>query len=501
MGDNGTDVVTGPAVVAMAQEGNRLRGIMLQKRGEAFEILWTKSSKAGQADLGAFAVECDLPAGPAVQAQKGSDRIAVVGFDSAGVVFYRIRVPAVKEEEVAAMVKLQAEARLPLPAEQMELVWRADKAQDGQVAVTMAAAKTEQLQQFVGNVRGFEPAKILLDCEGIVKAWRELFSGNDELAVVVSIGSRNTQVCLAEDGKLINAVSLDIGIEDFSAVGGLAEQTEAAERLAQDMRSVLELFGYAEPTAVPVFVLSDGRSRSLSVEGSVQEPGVMESVVSCLGSAGLNVKAALPEVQKLRAQTRLSAGEVYEYHVPIGLALVALDGDVAELNVFERLYRPAGEEVRKRWFYSPKVTGAIAAVMVALLAVVLYAVTMASDKRLSKLSTEADFKQLMQRQKLIKAAARQRPDLLQLLSAISSSEGEGIMLDSLHFRTGEPVSIRGEAPNAEQLYKFQESLLTRNGIKDVKIQNTSQDKEKKKIKFTMTFHYKGFTKKKSRSQI
>jgi hypothetical protein len=47
----------------------------------------------------------------------------------------------------------------------------------------------------------------------------------------------------------------------------------------------------------------------------------------------------------------------------------------------------------------------------------------------------------------------------------------------------------------EQMWKFQENLLGQKGIKDVKITNNSRDAKSKKIKFTMEFQYKRFTKK------
>ena len=497
MSNNVAGVGTRLSAIAIAQDESQLKAVELGKQGGAFEVLWTKSSEAGRTDRRLFAAECGLSVKPTGQAKTDGAKIVVVGFDSAGVAFYRIGVPTAKEEEIAAMVRLQAEARLPLPAEQIELAWRAGRGQDGQMAVTVAAARREYLQGFVEDVRGFGPTKILLDCEGIVKAWRTFFSGNERSAVVVSIGSRNTQVCLAEHGRLINAVSLDTGMKDFSAVQedsiggqGLAEQTETTERFAQDMRSVLELFGYAEPAELPVFVLSDGN-------------GVIESIVSCLESAGLNVAAALPEIKKLRAQMELGAEDIYEYRVPIGLALMALEAHAEELNIFERLYNPAGERKKKHWLYSPKAACAIAAAMLAALVIVSYAVDVAGrdaiKKRLRASASEINVNQLMQRQKLIKTVARERPDLLQLLNEINTQDSGGIMLDSFDFKKGRPVTISGQAPGTDQLYKFQATLLSKKGITRVIIQDTAKDAKGGKLKFTIIFHYKSFSSKRTRT--
>jgi hypothetical protein len=339
-------------------------------------------------------------------------------------------------------------------------------------------------------VRSVEPNRILLDCGGIIKVWREFFSGSGENAAVVSVGSRSTLVCLAEDGRLINAVSLDIGLKDFSALEGSAEQTETAERLAQDMRSVLELFGCVEPTELPIFVLSDGSS-------------AMRAVVSCLASAGLKAEAALPKIQRSETQGRLSVQDVYEYRVPIGLGLCAFQTRAEQLNIFERLYTPAVEEGKKRWLYSPKMAGVVAAVMLVVLLVVIYLVDVASlnaiERHLKGPGVGTSGSLHVQRQKLIKTVALQRPNVLQLMSEINASGAEGVMLDSLHFKKGRAVTISGRVQNAEQLYKFQKSLLDNKGINEVKIQKTAKDSKSGKLTFTITFHYKNFTKKTSRT--
>jgi len=209
--------------------------------------------------------------------------------------------------------------------------------------------------------------------------------------------------------------------------------------------------------------------------------------------------------------------------------------------------------------------------MLVLSLAVFFAVDVASpgviEKRLSASGSEAVIDQLMQRQKLIKAVAQQRPDLLDLLGKVTASGDSGIKLESFHFKKGQPVTISGQLKDADQLYNFQENLrykllfnvdskfqsdldndvvseemrqefkenktplsrhaevsveqasnrwvirdrlkkylvkkergrlniyVSRKSITDVKIQSAAPDaKTKKMIKFTITFHYKNFTK-------
>ncbi len=493
-----THTGTRRSAIAITQDGSRLKAVKLQKQGSLFQVLWTKSTDPGDLDWKAFELECGLANETAGREKHSNGNTVVAGFDSAGVVFYRIDLPAVEEKEIATMVKLQAESRLPLPAEQMEMAWRIDQARNGKLPVTIAAARKMPLEKFIENVRGFEPEKILLDCEGIVKAWRKLFSGNGEDAVIVSMTERNTQVCLAQNGRLSNAVVLDTGTEDLyvtnqdlSGYGsrGLADQEEAAEMFVQDIRSVLEFFGYAGSAGLPVFVLSDNSSAH-------------EAIVTCLKSAGLNVRTAYPQIEKIENQTGLSSEDIYEYRVPIGLALTALDGDTDQLDIFKRLYRPLSEAESKFSLYSPKVAFAITAITLVFLLIISYAMDIASprilEKRLKGVGPGSVIHQLTERQKLIKSVASERPDLLQLLNQINEDGNQGgILLDKFEFKKGRLASISGQAQRAEQVYDFQKNLLTKKGITDAKIQNATPDSKTKKIKFTITFHYKNFTKKRA----
>lgn len=566
MSSNVTDIGKRKSAIAIVQDGSKLKAVELSRKRGIFEVLWTKSSEDGDLDWKAFELECGLAGEQTRKVEAAGGKTVVAGFNSTGVVFYRIEVPSTRKEEIAAMVRMQAESRLPLSAEQMELAWRVDQSLNGKAPVTIAAARREQLRRFIVNVQGFEPAKILLDCEGIVKAWKEIFSGNQEDAVIVSISARNTQVCLAQNGRLSNAVVLDMGVDDFAqagldmpayGAGGFVDQTETTERFIQDIRSVLELFGCAEPVGLPLVVLSDASTEQ-------------EVIVSCLKSAGLNVSAAYPQIDKLDGQTRLGPEDIYEYRVPIGLALTALDGETDGLNIFEHLYVPAGEAKSKRRLYSPKIAYVVAAVMLLLLVIISYAVDVASPgaikKRLNSTDTGTDIENIIQRQKLIESVAKQRIDLLELFHMINTVDASGIKLNKLDFKKGRPISLSGQTKDNDQLYKFQESLrnkflfkvdskfqsdldkaviskdlrkefeenktrlsqhadvsveqagirwlitdklkkypvvkrdgrlqiyLTNKDITEVNIQNATPNSKTKKVDFTVTFHYKDFTK-------
>jgi len=470
-----------PTVVAIAPEADRLKAVCLRKQGSGFEVLWTMKGDVSETGWEGFASECGLSSLGACESRDGG-KVLVAGFDSTGVAFYRMEAPSVKAKEMAAIVRLQTEARAPLAAEQMEMAWRRGRESNGQVTVTVAAARKEHLERFVEAAGSAGPSMILLDCEGIVEAWKRFFGGNDSCSVVVKIGARSSVVCLAEGGRLANAVRLDVGMEDFWELeeGGV-ESGAAVERFAQDLRRVVELFGDVEGGELPIYVLSDGGE-------------AMDGIVSSLFSAGLNVKAAAGDCGGLQAQTRFGAEEVYDYCVPLGLGVMVIEGEREFLDVFKNVYRAPGREEKKHWAYSPKATSIIAGAMMVLVVFVFYVSDVVSERRLSALKSEEGYEQYMQRYDLMTKVSRERPDLLGLLERISEASGKGIELDGLDFQKGRRVSITGAAKSSEQLYKLEKSLQDKRKITEVKIENASKGKEGEQIRFTMSFNYGRFTK-------
>jgi len=479
------------SVVAIAQAEGRLQAVEVRRAAGRFAVLWAQTGKDKQADWVQFATDCGLPTGPVDRTAIDGRKSVVAGFSSAGVVFNRIEVPAAAVAETESIVRLQAESRLPLSADQMELTWRAGHATNGQMPVTMAAARTEHLRAFVENVRGVAPARIMLDCEGIIKAWRTFFGGVEKAAVVISVAADNCQICLAEDGELANAVIFDVGTADFSA--GRVE-TEATERFVRDVGGVLEMFGYGDSGDLPIVVLSDGGD-------------AIKTMVAVLESAGLNARAVMPDIGQMVEDGGVDADGVYDYRLPIGLGLAALEAREDELNIFKRLYSPFEKVEDKSLASSVKRSIVIAGAMLVALLVVSYAVDRAKpgaiDKAIAKALaekdlSETDMKELMNRQGLRKAIAAQRPDMLALIKLVNDIGEKGMKLQEVDFKMGQVASVSGESPGQDQVYKFEKDLNANKYIKEAKIQSQSHDAKAKKYKFTIEFKYKNFSDKKAR---
>ncbi|MBN2314762.1 MAG: hypothetical protein JXM79_12600, partial [Sedimentisphaerales bacterium] len=457
MNNDKTEMDRPRSVVAIVKDDDRLKGVELRKQNGALEIVWTKSAEEAGTDWIRFSAECRLT--PEQSESVGVDhrKRVIIGYNSAGTIFHHTTVPEVGEKEIASIVELQAESRLPLPTEQIEMAWRTDTMMGGEIGITMAVARKEQLQSFAQSVQSIRPEKILLDCEGIVKAWWTLFTGTETKAVILSMGTWNTLVCLVENGRLSNAVVLDMGIEDFPPEGA-QEQNETTERFVQDLRSVLILFGCTGEESLPVCILSDGNA-------------LHESIVSSLQTAQFNARRALPDIHRVKVANDPGAELIYQYRASIGLALLALEGGKNELNIFSRVYSPKEKKEKMHWLSSPKLAGALAAVMLLLLALVAYAVDVkkpgAITKQLEASFSDVDMDRLVERQQLIRAVAQERPDMLDLLKLVNESGENGITLNSLQFKKGQLVAIGGQAGNNDQLRDFEKSLQDKKGIEDV----------------------------------
>jgi hypothetical protein len=473
-------------VIAAAREDKRFKAVEVRRQEGRFEVLWTRSLPSESQSWSGLAAECGLAPGTDRQAKALRKHTpAVIGLDSTGVAFYRISAPAVDEQETAAIVRMQAESLLPLPPDQIEVAWRTVPSNNGSVDITIAAARREYLHRFAGNVRDFRPRGIYLSCEGTARAWQSLFSGRERQAILVSLGEESTQVCLVQNGLVTRAAVLDMGMAGLPQSGGdpsAGPSADALDRFLHDFHTILASFGWEESSPWPLFVLSDGSEN-------------IQRIVDALNAGGLPAQVSVPDLQNLRTPSGFGAQEAYEYRTPLGLALMALEKPAATLNLFERVLEEQEQQKAASAWRSVALAGVAAGLMLIALLVTVYLTDVASAKRWDELAKQPEFQAALQQQTLLRTVARHRPDILELLTEMNAGQNDGIVLDSLHFRKGQAVVVVGQAGSMEQMWKFQANLLDQKGIRSAEISNATLDAKTKKIKFTITFQYKEFTKK------
>ncbi|HNS20835.1 MAG TPA: hypothetical protein PKH24_10070 [Sedimentisphaerales bacterium] len=474
------------SVVAAAREDGQFRAVEVRRLDGRVEVVWTRSVPAENQTWSGFAAECGL-ASHGDRRDRTTKRHAptVVGLDSTGVAFYRINTPRVEEHETAAIVKMQAESLLPLPADQIEVAWRTCPSHNGNMDITIAAVRKEHLEKFVGSVEDFRPRHIFLSCEGMAKAWHGFFAGREQEAFLISLGTGNTQVCLVQNGLVTRAGVLDVGLSDVGFSGRGVEPgppTGIPDRFARDVQIMLSSLGWDETSSRPLLVLSDGGQ-------AIQE------IVAMLVAAGLPAQTSEPQIERLKTPAGFGKREAYEYRTSLGLAMIALEKSSAALGLFDRVLEEQRQQKAVSAWRSVALAGAAVLVMLIALLATVYVTDVASAGRWDALVKQPEFQAVLQQQALVKTVARHRPDLLGMLTEINAGQNDGIVLDGLLFKKGSTVTLTGQADNMEQMWKFQANLRAQKGIKGAEIANAAPDSKTKKIKFTITFDYKEFTKK------
>lgn len=439
------------------------RAVKLCKRSDGWELLWKKDSDEKlrwEEFLGKIS--------------SGAHDEVVIGFDSRAVSFHRIPIPPVDKEKLEAVVKMQAEALLPLPLEHMRLSWRVgENTQDGRNC-TIAATRRAGLEDFVSSARACNVSKIYLDGEAVVKTWRELFGGTDEKSVIIRIGTSKTAILLAEGGRLSHGAILDMGQRHLSETSGGG----TTELFVHDVQNVLEMFGVNDLERTKVFVLSPDTESC-------------RDLVLHLKNSAMTVELAKPSKNLLHESSEVSTADIYENLEAVGAAMLALDSDGDTIDLFDDLHVRSEPDSTSESLKVIKRASLISLVMLILFFAVSYMVDRAS---LAKLSTE-QAGILVEQQKLRELIVRQRPDILNLLSMISRSLPEGMIVDSFEFEKGRPVTLSSHGPSYEKVYEFQKALEKQKNITDVEIQKAVFDEKKKQVSFKMAFHYGRFTRK------
>jgi len=468
-------------VIAITRDGPEYKAVQLNRRGHDFELLNFQSAPTDRHTWHSFVTAMSPPD------RADGDVDLVIGFDASSVAFYRLNLPPVAPHEVAALVKPQAETLLPLPIDQMELAWRADEPLPDHVPVTIAAARTEQLGGFCSEVQSCRPTAILLPAEAIVKAWTQLFPTAADTAVIVHIAASHTHICLAQQRRLALALTSDVTGKDLAA--GSPDFPQAAERLTQDIYSLQRRLADPAVAGAPVYVLSDATDALAAVTDHMHEAGLNASQLP-ISSAGL------------KHNSDISDARIFQLLVPIGLAMIALDQPDRRLNLFARWYDPARRDRKLRRLWPLKFTAPLAGVLALTALLLFYAGDVARlhrlDERLAALPGAPSIARLLRTDKIKKAIALQRPDILDLISTVHACGPDGVMLDAITFKRGQPVNILGHTKDKNKIYQFQEKLQQHADIKTVRVPNRTFDAKKKETSFTLTFEYRDFCRKKKK---
>jgi len=465
-------------VIALTRDNSEYQAAALKRKGNVFSLIGVYQRQKNETNWAALGREILSSLGHADRSQK-SELIVVAGFETAKALFYRINTPPVNAQQMADLVHLQAEALLPLPVEQMELFWRTDAEPSGRTGVTLAAVRKSSLQAFLREIQPLAPDRVLLESEGLIKAWRHLFGGNNDRTAIIYIGRSKSQICLAEGGKILQAINLD------STRGALEGEINSAERnvekLAQDIFGTLRVFGDA---SIPIQLLSDGSEQ-------------LEKINQYLRKVGLNSHSVRMDEARLHRGAIDKERDVFEFLLPIAVAVLALEPEVKTLNIFTQSEITQRQKKAKSLLYSVKSAAAAAIIMAILWAITAYGTDAIKLGKIEKYLYNPDLNinvnQLQEQQRIKKIVAARRSDVLGLLKLINEVVPEGMVLDSIDLKKRQPVALAGHSGDVKLIEKLQERLIDIPGIKNIRPQimpEKGNNKKPNEINFTLSFEYR-----------
>jgi hypothetical protein len=466
--------------MAVGKTGNVYRAVEVLKVADRYEVTRCFRCEADGKSLAQLTANFTTSGWKQPQLSEDNVTPVVAVFDGGAVVFRHIEVPVNTGKEMDAIIRMQAEALLPLSSEEMGLGWREGKASNGKVPVTIAATRNSGIKNFADEAATLAPTRIVLECDGLVRAWREACRGTDKKTIVIRLKNKSTDVCLAEEGMLVQATRSDVGIDELF-VGQTISNPEA-ERLKQDIDGAIELFGAEKET--PICIISDGTANVLFV-------------AKYLTDRGIAVQLSSPKGWAAGDGTEMPSAELCQYLPEIGAAILAIDNSM-ELNVFGSLYHPKSqqEEAPKGmpWQKAAVIFSAAVVATVVLWYGMDKLALWRSQALLNEKRDSMTVVSMLELHKAINETASERPDILDVFSLLKESAPIDVLFHNFIFRKGKPVSVTGQARSNDSLYKFEAALRAQKGITNVKEQSAVKDDKENKIVFTVAFDYRTFTK-------
>ncbi len=444
------------------------RGVVICRQGDHVEVAVRRMAEPGVGSLSELVADLT---DKAQAAGKTNDPQATVAgayvVPGSSLALYRLEIPAVKGAHLASVIRMQIEAKLPLASDQMRLAWRGNGSVTGSSRIcTVIAGRASRYDDYLGMARKAGLNRAVPDWEAIARAWGLLGDGDgrDLLLVVRKV---NSQVLLVENGRLIDAVSLDVGGGDFAAGKG----GERLELFSHDLWNTLGRFDSADKPEIRIMT----RENAAAIEEYLKPYGITARPAQANIAAVAGVADAGEDPQ--------------EYLEAVGGAILALESPDQLLDLLA--HHPDLRPKKKR-IVTLSTAAALAAVVLALIVFLL--VSRYLDQSAAEKLQNDTIAQLVKVQDLRKAIVAERPDMLDLLTKINESLQEGMLLENFSFQKGKPVSIASSAASYDQLIKFQKTFESKSGISNVKVLDPTLDDRRGRYNFKMTFEYMNFNK-------
>ena len=397
----------------------------------------------------------------------GAEVAIAAGVDSSAIRYLGIRIPLVDEPQQHRLLKTQAEAVLPLSADQMALTWHAT--QDDQGLLCKTAVIRKQLLPQSDRIQTVSPEAV-----GLSTIWNHYGNAKQQHCILLHRREHDILAALVKNGHLQRSAVIDADGIDLKS-------GSPAGLLMQDIQAELETIEADCQQKVPLFVLSEKPKDDFlnHLCSQIQNSGWKSEVVF------------LKDYPKQDCQAKETEA--------FGLALTAVTGKQVDYDFrqAERIDLPEQTNAKAGTQFRNAI-----AIMIALLVLALgtsYWKAKKDVKLLDKIMSasyeDLTVQQVLKEQSYRETIARTRPDMMDLFERVQKCQ-KAVVLDTFEFEKGKPVKITATASSYDAAHQFQKELeaQNKNVIKTARLLDPRMDAKGKIIRFTMTFHYRNFSK-------
>jgi hypothetical protein len=400
----------------------------------------------------------------------GADVEVAAGVDSSSLRYLNIQIPVVDEKQRHGLLKTQAEAKLPLSADQMSLAWQTH--QNGRGLHCRTAVIRKQLLQSILS-QSDRIGTICPEAVGLAAVWKRYSRSGHQRGILLYRREKDILSAFVQDGHIQSSSVID-------ADGADLRDGSPAGLLMHDIQAELEIIESETREKMPVVILSETPADEF-----------LSQLCAHIQDGGRTCEIEyLQDVQNSASVTEMEA---------LGLALEAKAGAPIDFDfrAVEQIGQSAQEDTKAG-------LGLRKAILITLALLILVLASSywktkkdvaLMDKVMSSSHEDLTVQQVLDEQSYRETIARARPDLIDLFTRIQKCQ-KNILLDTLEFEKGKPVKLTATAQSYDAAFEFQKELeaQNKNVIKSAQLLEPRKDAKGEKVRFTLTFQYLNFSK-------
>ncbi len=396
----------------------------------------------------------------------GVEMPILAGLEASQIRFLSLTLPPADAAKLPRLIAAQAEAKLPLSADQLHLAWQLSPTAHGWDC-TVAAVRRDATAA-IGSLDE-KLAALTPDAAGMGLFVRAFFAAVPPTFLLLRRRA---------DGVLLARFEGDV--MTHCAIVPVEAEPMTIQEIQLEMQAIA-------PRSLPVCLWPN-------------HTPLMQNITAMLSQAGWQVQTLSPDAAAIDAAgltAEWSSGELSAEATGLAMLGLAGAGEGFDFLQSRRAAAPqkAARQQRRRRLKSLAIVGVL---MLVCLAAHYIGLKMRVGQLRGELAAQTDglsAKTILQRQAYRQSVARIRLDVLELLMTIQDSR-DGLLLDAIEFEAGKPIRLTASAGGYDQVYGFQKRLAERVGVSGVQLIDPRLDDKTGQVRFTLQFHYHYYTKSK-----